>query len=128
MDTRGGWVQMSPAQATVMMLEVSISPQVTITGGTGARRALPFHVCLAIFGVPFGVDLGVTVIIAYFSEVVKGSRKAAEGGLLRIRFPSPNRPNHRLKKLKNGLFDILCALCYNIITEGASEMKAKEKR
>jgi hypothetical protein len=44
-------------------------PQVTITGGTGARRALPFQVCLAIFGVPFKWEF--EIIIAYFGGVVK---------------------------------------------------------
>jgi hypothetical protein len=53
MDTRGGWVLRIPVHATVMIFETSIFPQVTITGGTGARRALPFHVILAIYAYPF---------------------------------------------------------------------------
>ena len=82
METRAGWVQMSPAQATVMMLEFSMSPQVTMTGGVGARRALPFQVCLAILGVPFGWDL---LDLLHYSILWEGCQalqgeKAAEGG------------------------------------------------
>lgn len=32
-----------PVHATVMILGLSIVPQLTITGGTGASRALPFQ-------------------------------------------------------------------------------------
>ena len=39
---------MMPAHATVMMLDCSISPQVTMTGGTGPRRVEPFQCILAI--------------------------------------------------------------------------------
>lgn len=35
-------------------------------------------------------------------------------------------PNQQLKKLKNGMFDCFSWIWYNIITEGASEMKEKE--
>ena len=34
-----------------------------------------------------------------------------------------NRPNRWLKKLKNGVFDFLFGLCYNKITEGASDIQ-----
>lgn len=37
-----------------------------------------------------------------------------------------NRSNQQLKKLKNRMFDYVYGIWYNIITEGASEMKQKE--
>jgi hypothetical protein len=39
----GGMVLIIPVQAIVNILELSISPQLTITGGTGAISAPPFH-------------------------------------------------------------------------------------
>lgn len=35
-------------------------------------------------------------------------------------------PNQQLKKLKNGMFDCFSWIWYNIIKDGASEMKEKE--
>ena len=36
--------------------------------------------------------------------------------------------NNNMKKFKKGMFDFPCVLCYNKITEGASEIKSKENR
>ena len=47
-------------------------------------------------------------------------------GHKKLAAPALNRPNHWLKKFKNGMFDFLCIVCYNRITEGASEIKSKE--
>ncbi len=38
-----------PVQATVMMFGFSIVPQLTMVGGTGARRVEPFQNTFAIF-------------------------------------------------------------------------------
>lgn len=42
-----------PVHATVRMFELSISPQLTITGGRGAMSAPPFHLIFAISLFPF---------------------------------------------------------------------------
>jgi hypothetical protein len=44
----GGMVLIIPVQAIVRMLDFSISPQLTITGGIGAKSAPPFHFNFAI--------------------------------------------------------------------------------
>ena len=45
----GGCVARVPHHATVIMFDFSASPQLTITGGTGASNAPPFHVTLPIY-------------------------------------------------------------------------------
>ena len=45
----GGIVLIIPVHATVIILEFSISPEETITGGTGAIKAPPFHFIFDIF-------------------------------------------------------------------------------
>jgi hypothetical protein len=48
-------VLMIPVQAIVNILEFSISPQLTITGGTGAISAPPRHFNFAIVSSPFAI-------------------------------------------------------------------------
>ena len=44
----GGLVFTVPVHATVMMFAFPGSPQVTMTGGTGAVIAVPFHTALLL--------------------------------------------------------------------------------